>query len=52
MTPFEDFYGRKCNTPMSLDNLAYRAIIELYLLSEMEENMEKVRHNLKVAKDN
>jgi hypothetical protein len=39
MIPFEVLYGRKCNTPVSWDNLTDRAIIGPDLLKEMEEQM-------------
>ena len=44
MGPFEAFYERKCNTPMSWDNTADRTIVGPELLKEMEEQMlEKLR---------
>ena len=43
MSLFEALYGRKCNTPMSWDNPTDRAIIELELLKEMEDQMEKIK---------
>jgi hypothetical protein len=51
MSPFEALYGRKCNTPLSWDNPADRAIVGLELLKEMEDQMIKIKHNLKVAQD-
>jgi hypothetical protein len=51
MSPFEALYGRKCNTPVSWDSLADRAVIGLDLLREMEEKMIKIKQNLKVAQD-
>jgi hypothetical protein len=51
MSPFEALYGRKCNTPISWDNLAYREIFGLELLREMEEKLLKIKRNLKVAQD-
>jgi hypothetical protein len=51
MRPFEALYGRKCNTPVSWDNPADRAIVGLELLKEMEEKMLKIKQNLKVAQD-
>jgi hypothetical protein len=32
MSPFEAFYGRKCNTPLSWDNLVDRVIIGMDFL--------------------
>jgi hypothetical protein len=46
MSTFEALYDRKCNTPVSWDNLA---IIGLDLLKEMKEKMEKIKHNLKAS---
>jgi hypothetical protein len=49
MSPFEAFYEKKCSTPMSWDNPADRLVVGLDLLKEMEEQMEKIKHNLKVS---
>ena len=51
MSPFEELYGRKCNTPVSWDNLANKAVVGPELLKEMEDQMEKIKRNLKVAHD-
>jgi hypothetical protein len=51
MSPFEALYGRKCNTPASWDNPADRAVVGPDLLKEMEEQMLKIKQNLKVAQD-
>jgi hypothetical protein len=51
MSPFEELYGRKCNTPVSWDNIADRAVVGPELLKEMEEKMLKIKQNLKVAQD-
>jgi hypothetical protein len=37
MSPFESLYGRKCNTPISWDNPADRALVGPELHKEMEE---------------
>jgi hypothetical protein len=37
MGPFEAFYGKKCNTQVSWDNPANRAVVGPKLLREMEE---------------
>jgi hypothetical protein len=42
-SPFEAFYGRKCNTPVSWDNLADIVVVGPYLLKEMEEQMVKIK---------
>jgi hypothetical protein len=51
MSPFEALYGRKCNTPVSWDNPADRAVIGPYLLRKMEEQMIKIKIKIKVAQD-
>jgi len=45
MSPFETLYGRKCNTP------ADRAVVGPLLLKEMEDQMLKIKNNLKAAQD-
>jgi hypothetical protein len=51
MNPFEALYGKKCNTPVSWDNPAARAVVGPKLLKEMEEKMLKIKHNLKATQD-
>ena len=51
MSPFEALYGRKCNTLVSWDNPADRAVVGLELLQEMQEQMVMIRQNLKDAQD-
>jgi hypothetical protein len=51
MSPFEALYGRKCNTPMSWDNPADRKIVGSELLKEIEDQMIKIKQNLKDAQD-
>jgi transposase InsO family protein len=41
MSPFEALYGRKCNTPVSWDNPADKAVVGPELLKEMEEKMKR-----------
>jgi hypothetical protein len=41
MSPFEVLYGRKCNTPVSWDNLADEVVVGPELLKEMEDQMIK-----------
>jgi hypothetical protein len=50
MSPFEALYGRKCNTPVSWDNPADKAVVGPYLLKEMEEKMTRIKQNLKVVR--
>jgi hypothetical protein len=49
MSPFEALYGRKCNTPVSWDNPADRAVVGPELLREMEEKLLKIKQNLKAC---
>jgi hypothetical protein len=51
MSLFEALYGRKCNTPVSWDNLVDREVVGPKLLKEMEEHMERIKHNLKASQD-
>jgi hypothetical protein len=51
MSPFEALYGRKCNTPISWDNPADREVVGPEFLREMQENMLKIKKNLKYSKD-
>jgi hypothetical protein len=49
MSPFEELYGRKCNTLVSWDNPADRVVVGPKLLKEMEDQMIKIKQNLKAA---
>jgi hypothetical protein len=49
MSRFEALYGRKCNTPVSWDNPTDRTIVGLEFLKEMDDQMIKIKQNLKVA---
>jgi hypothetical protein len=51
MSLFEASYGRKCNTPVSWDNPTDREVVGPDFLKEMEEQMEKIKKNLKTAQD-
>jgi hypothetical protein len=51
MSPFEALYGRKCNMPVSWTTQHTRAVVGPKLLKEMEEQMVKIKQNLKVAQD-
>jgi hypothetical protein len=41
MSPFEAIYNKKCNTPVSWDNLADRIVFGPEFLKEMEDQMIK-----------
>jgi hypothetical protein len=51
MIPFEALYGRKCNTPVSWDNPEDRVVLGPELLKDMEDQVVKIKKNLKVAQD-
>jgi hypothetical protein len=51
MSPFESLYDRRCNTPVSWDNPADRTIVGPELLKEMEDQMFKIKKNLKSTQD-
>jgi hypothetical protein len=51
MSPFEALFGIKCNTLISWDNPPDRAVVVPELLKEMEEQMLKIKQNLKAAQD-
>jgi hypothetical protein len=43
MSPFEALYGKKCNTPVCWDNLAYRVVLGLEFLKDVEDQMVKIK---------
>ena len=51
MSPYESLYGRRCRTPVTWDNPVNRVVLGLELLKEMEQEVVKIRQNLKVAQD-
>jgi hypothetical protein len=51
MSPFEALYGRKCNTPVSWDNPTDIVVLELEFLKDMEDQVVKIKQNLKEAQD-
>jgi hypothetical protein len=51
MSPFEALYDRKCNTPMIWDNPVDRIVVGPELLKEMEDQMIKIKQNLKFSQD-
>ena len=50
-SPFDALYGRKYNTPISWDNPTYRIIIGAEILKDMEDQLVKIKQNLKVTRD-
>jgi hypothetical protein len=51
MIPFEELYGRRCNTPVSWDNPTNHVVVGTNILQEMEEQMVKIRKNIKDTQD-
>lgn len=51
MSPFEALYGRKCTTPVSQDNPIDIVVIGPEMLKSMEEQMIKIKQNLKITQD-
>jgi hypothetical protein len=51
MIPFEGLYGRKCNTPVSWDKPKDKAVLGPKFLKDMEDQMIKIKKNLKAAQD-
>jgi hypothetical protein len=51
ISPFEALYGRKFNSPVSWDNPVDRPVVGPKLIKEMEEQMLKIKQNLKATQD-
>jgi hypothetical protein len=51
MSPFEALYGRKCNTLVTWDNPIDRVVLGPELLKDMEDQMVKIKMNLKTTQD-
>ena len=51
MIQFEALYGRKCNTPVSWEDLVDRVVLGLELLKDMEDQAVNIKQNLKAAQD-
>ena len=51
MSPYEALYGRRCRTPVTWDNPMNRFVLRPELLKEMEQEVVKIRKNLKAAQD-
>lgn len=51
MSPFETLYGRGCKTIVSWNNSVERVVLGPKMLKEMEQEIVKIRHNLKSAQD-
>ena len=51
MSPYEALYGRRCRTLVTWDNPVNKIVLGPKLLKEMEQEVAKIRQNLKVAQD-
>jgi len=51
MSPYEALYGRRCRTLVTWDNPVNRIVLGPELLKEMEQEVAKIRQNLKAAQD-
>jgi hypothetical protein len=51
MSPFEALYDRKCDTPVSWDNPTDRVVLGPELLKDMEDQVVKIKQNLKAIHD-
>ena len=51
MIPYEALYGRRCSTPVTWDNPVNAIVLGPKLLKEMEQEVIKIRQNLKAAQD-
>ena len=51
MSPYEALYGRRCKTPVTWDNPVNRVVIGPEFLKEMEQEVVKIRQNLKASQD-
>jgi hypothetical protein len=51
ISPFDTFYGRKCNNPINWDNPEDRVVLGPIFLKDMEGRMVKIKKNLKETQD-
>ena len=51
MSPYESLYGRTCRTPVTWDNPVNMIVLGPKFLKEMEQEVAKIRKNLKATKD-
>ena len=49
VSPFEALYGRRCRTPLMLSEVGERSLFGLDMIKEAEEQVAKVRENLKAT---
>ena len=51
MSPYEASYGRRCRTPVTWDNPVNKVVLGTELFKEMEQEVVKIKQNLKPAQD-
>ena len=51
MSPYEALYARRCRTPVTWDNPMNRVVLGPELLKEMEQEVVKIKQNMKDAQD-
>ena len=51
MSPYKYLYGRRCRTPVTWDNPVNMVVLGLEFLKEMEQEVVKIRHNMKASQD-
>ena len=51
MSPYEALNGRRCRKPMTWDNPVNKIVLGPELLREMEQEVVKIRKNLKAAQN-
>ena len=49
MIPYEDLDGRRCRTPVTWDNPVNRVVLGPELLKEVEQEVVKIRKNMKAT---
>lgn len=51
MSPFEDLYGRRFNTPIRWNDLVNKMLISPEMLQEMQQEIYAIKNNLKATDD-
>ena len=51
MSPYEALYGKRCRTLVTWDNLVNGIVLGPKLLKDMEQEVAKIRQNLKATQD-
>ena len=51
MAPYETLYGKKCRTPICLDEVGERKLNDVKLIEVTSEKIRIIRERLKIAQD-